>query len=252
MGGDCFVNDLGDCRFRTYQLACHLDRIGQLVDCPAQHGKRYLIRGPMSSLDREEFGAPSPSRRSEQSPSAPTKAPAETHGALTSPILVFPGGAREIGKGKDQLNTLQWGDRAGFARLAIEHNYPIVTAAVVGGDDMYKILTTSDGTWAQLNKKVSIWLGSDADLLLPLSRGIGPTLLPRPQRLYARFSRPIDTTRPKGTPHDEWLTKVRETAKTDLESNLAALLAIRATDPFRNLAPWAWRKAVMPHPAQDR
>lgn len=39
------------------------------------------------------------------------------------PILVFPGGAREIGKGKDQLNTLQWGDRAGFARLAIEHNY---------------------------------------------------------------------------------------------------------------------------------
>ncbi|PBA37994.1 hypothetical protein CKJ64_00235 [Mycobacterium avium] len=31
------------------------------------------------------------------------------------PILVFPGGAREIGKGKDQLNTLQWGDRAGFA-----------------------------------------------------------------------------------------------------------------------------------------
>lgn len=168
------------------------------------------------------------------------------------PILVFPGGAREIGKGKDQLNTLQWGDRAGFARLAMEHNYPIVTAAVVGGDDMYKILTTSDGTWAQLNKKVSIWLGSDADLLLPLSRGIGPTLLPRPQRLYARFSRPIDTTRPKGTPHDEWLTKVRETAKTDLESNLAALLAIRATDPFRNLAPWAWRKAVMPHPAQDR
>jgi 1-acyl-sn-glycerol-3-phosphate acyltransferase len=52
------------------------------------------------------------------------------------PILVFPGGVREIGKRKDQVNKLLWGERAGFARLAIEHNYPIVTAAVVGGDDV--------------------------------------------------------------------------------------------------------------------
>jgi 1-acyl-sn-glycerol-3-phosphate acyltransferase len=162
------------------------------------------------------------------------------------PILVFPGGTREIGKGKDQVNKLLWGNRAGFARLAIEHNYPIVTAAVVGGDDWYKILTSSDGTWAQINKKVSKWLGSDTEVTLPLARGIGPTLLPRPQRLYVRFSQAIDTTRPKGSPADEWLTTVRDTARTELESDLADLLAIRETDPFRNLAPWAWRSAVMP------
>jgi 1-acyl-sn-glycerol-3-phosphate acyltransferase len=162
------------------------------------------------------------------------------------PILVFPGGAREISKGKDELYTLLWGDRAGFARLAVEHNYPIVTAAVVGGDDVYKILTTRHGWWGRLNKAVASLSGARQDMTIQLMRGIGPTLLPRPQRLYARFSEPIDTTKPDGVSSEDWVAKVREMAKSSLEADLADLQRIRSTDPFRHLAPWAWRSAVMP------
>ncbi|WP_167099061.1 lysophospholipid acyltransferase family protein [Mycobacterium sp. DL592] len=162
------------------------------------------------------------------------------------PILVFPGGAREISKGKDELYTLLWGDRAGFARLAVENNYPIVTAAVVGGDDVYKILTSRHGWWGRLNKAVAELTGARQDMTIQLMRGIGPTLVPRPQRLYARFSQPIETTMPDGASEEDWVAKVRDMAKSSLEADLADLQKIRSTDPFRHLAPWAWPSAVMP------
>ena len=68
------------------------------------------------------------------------------------PILVFPGGGREISKASDQLYTLMWQRRNGFARLAVEHDYPIVPAALVGGDDVYHVLTSSDGRWARWSR----------------------------------------------------------------------------------------------------
>jgi 1-acyl-sn-glycerol-3-phosphate acyltransferase len=162
------------------------------------------------------------------------------------PILVFPGGAREISKGKDELYTLLWQDRAGFARLAVEHNYPIITAGVVGGDDVYKILTTRRGRWGRLACAAGQSLTGRSDMVTPLVRGLGPTLIPRPQRLYARFSAPIDTTAPKDIQLDQWVATVKSTVKADLEGALADLQKIRATDPFRHLSPWAWQKAAEP------
>jgi 1-acyl-sn-glycerol-3-phosphate acyltransferase len=166
--------------------------------------------------------------------------------AANEPILVFPGGAREFAKGKDERYNLLWAERDGFARLAVQHNYPIVTAPVVGGDDVYKILTTRHGPWARLNRWASQRLNGRADMTMPLMRGIGPTALPRPQRVYARFAPPIDTTRPKNIAAEKWVATVRATVKKALESDLTALQKIRADDPFRHLVPWAWRSAVMP------
>jgi hypothetical protein len=94
--------------------------------------------------------------------------------SANEPILVFPGGGREIAKARDELYTLLWGDRAGFARLAAEYVYPIVTAAVVGGDDVSAV-----------------------------------------------------------SPYPFAHSAIR-------------WHAIRAGDPFRNLAPWSWGAAVMP------
>jgi 1-acyl-sn-glycerol-3-phosphate acyltransferase len=173
------------------------------------------------------------------------------HGArelmdANEPILVFPGGSREVGKGKDELYTLLWGDRAGFARLAVENNYPIVPVALVGGDDVYKILTTRDGRWSRLTRLVSKRLNGRSDAVLPLVRGVGPTLVPRPQRMYLRFSAPIDTTRPKKVSTEKWVATIRGKVKADLESSLADLLRIRKTDPYRHLVPGAWRWAVTP------
>lgn len=162
------------------------------------------------------------------------------------PILVFPGGGREVGKGRDELYTLLWGDRAGFARLAVENNYPIVPVALVGGDDIYKILTTRHGPWGRLAKAVGQRLNGRSDATMPLVRGIGPTLLPRPQRMYLRFSPPVDTTQPDRVPAETWVAQIRDTVKAELESNLAELLRIRKTDPYRHMVPGTWRGAVTP------
>ena len=70
-------------------------------------------------------------------------------------ILVFPGGGREIAKFKGEEYTLRWEGRAGFARLSVENNYPIVPVGLVGGDDMYQSVTTREGRWGQLNQRLS-------------------------------------------------------------------------------------------------
>jgi 1-acyl-sn-glycerol-3-phosphate acyltransferase len=162
-------------------------------------------------------------------------------------ILVFPGGGREMPKFKGEEYTLRWDNRYGFARLAIEHGYPIVAAGLVGGDDVYTSITTRDSRWG----RISGWLGERLtgrpDMAMPLTRGIGPTLIPRPQRMYLRFGAPIDTNRPSSTSAEDWVTLVKDRAQAKLEDVLSGLQQVRDEDPYRELNPLAWRSAVMPH-----
>ncbi|MCV7421314.1 acyltransferase family protein [Mycobacterium yunnanensis] len=169
---------------------------------------------------------------------------------MGEPILVFPGGGREISKAKDQLYTLMWNGRNGFARIAAAHDYPIIPVALVGGDDAYHVLTTSDGRWARWSKPLVTRLTGTPDMAMPLMRGIGPTLIPRPQRTYLRFGTPIDTTKPSAVAAEEWTATVRERVKVALEGDITALLEVRARDPYRQLAPWARGAAVMPGPTR--
>jgi 1-acyl-sn-glycerol-3-phosphate acyltransferase len=62
-------------------------------------------------------------------------------------ILLFPGGGREIAKFKGEENTLRWQGRAGFARVSVENNYPIVPVALLGADEVYRSLITRNGQW---------------------------------------------------------------------------------------------------------
>lgn len=172
--------------------------------------------------------------------------------AADEPVLVFPGGGREMNKANDQLYTLLWHGRTGFARIASEYRYPIIPVALMGGDDVYRILTSSDGRWAQFSKPLTERLTGRSDMTLHLMRGIGPTLIPRPQRMYLRFGAPIDTTRPTDATVDDWAATVRDRVKEALESDLTALQDLRASDPYRRLAPWAWRSAVTPAQHDDR
>ena len=81
---------------------------------------------------------------------------------------------------------------------------------------------------------------------MPLVRGVGPTLIPRPQRMYLAFGQPISTTRPDRTSAVNWLDTVRENTRQSLEGILADLQAVRDHDPFRKLNPLAWPNAVQP------
>lgn len=161
-------------------------------------------------------------------------------------ILVFPGGGREIGKFKGEEYTLRWQGRAGFARLSVENGYPIVPAGLVGGDDVYRSWTARDGAYGKFSEALGRRLNGRSDMAMPLLRGIGPTLIPRPQRMYLRFGPPIDTSRPLGVGEQQWVEAVKDQTQRALEKILADLRALRATDPYRNLNPLAWRDATTP------
>lgn len=162
------------------------------------------------------------------------------------PILVFPGGGREIPKFKGEEYTLRWQGRAGFARLAVEHQYPIVPVGLVGGDDVYRSLSRRGGSWERFSAALTRRLAGPPDMVMPLQHGIGPTLIPRPQRMYLRFGAPIDSTKPARVSSEKWVATVREKTQRSLERILAELLDVRAEDPYRHLNPLAWRRAAAP------
>jgi 1-acyl-sn-glycerol-3-phosphate acyltransferase len=161
-------------------------------------------------------------------------------------VLVFPGGGREINKFKGEEYRLRWDGRSGFARVAIESSYPIVPVGLVGGDDVYRSIVGREGGWGRLSQSVAERLTGRGDMAMPLIRGIGPTLIPRPQRMYLGFGEPISTAKPARRSAAAWLEAVRETTKQSLEKNLAELQVVRATDPFHSLNPLARSKAVQP------
>jgi len=167
------------------------------------------------------------------------------------PILVFPGGGREIPKFKGEEHTLRWQGRSGFARLSVENDYPIVPVGLVGGDDVYQSLTTREGRWGRLSQDLTEKLSGRTDMAMPLMHGIGPTLIPRPQRMYLRFGAPIDTTKPARVSKEKWVATVKQNTQVSLERALAELLTIRNDDPYRELNPLAWRTATAP-PAEPK
>jgi 1-acyl-sn-glycerol-3-phosphate acyltransferase len=161
-------------------------------------------------------------------------------------ILVFPGGGREIAKFKGEENTLRWHGRAGFARVSVENDYPIVPVALVGADEVYRSLITRDGRWGRLSLGITEKLMGRRDMALPLLHGVGPTLIPRPQRMYLRFAAPIDTTKPARVSEQKWVEAVKRRTQESLEQAIADLLQIRSSDPYRELNPLAWRGATQP------
>lgn len=132
-------------------------------------------------------------------------------------VLVYPGGSREICKRKGEQNALVWKARTGFAAMAIEHGYPILPFASVGTDDAFSILLDGDEIMRSpvgwLLRKTGIahtWL-RDGDVIPPVVRGLGLSVVPRPERMYFAFGKPISTRKYKGQAGDsEVLWELRE------------------------------------------
>lgn len=164
-------------------------------------------------------------------------------------VLVFPGGGREMPKFKGEKYRLSWQGRAGFARVAIDGGYPIVPVGLVGSDDVFAPINERDGALGRLSQSLGKRLSGRSDMAMPLVRGIGPTLIPRPQRMYLEFGEPIDTTVPTGADPAQWVENIKDTTQRGLEQILADLQEVRAADPFRNLNPLTWSKAAQPQRA---
>ena len=142
-------------------------------------------------------------------------------------VLVFPGGAREVNKRKGEKYQLLWKERLGFARLAIEHSYPIVPFAAVGAEEMLEIVADVEhpiyGRFAEMVQNMT------GVPLPPLVRGLGPTPIPRPQQLHFWFGEPIRTRRWSGLQEDVKAQRaVRDRVKTAVESGIEFLQTERA------------------------
>jgi hypothetical protein len=61
-------------------------------------------------------------------------------------------------------------------------------------DDTWDVVVDSAGLLYAPVRALAVRLDVDRDLLWPLLRGLGPTPLPRPQRIYGRISTPIDAS----------------------------------------------------------
>jgi len=151
-------------------------------------------------------------------------------------ILVFPGGGREVFKRKGEKYRLIWKNRIGFARLAIEHGYPIVPFAAVGAEECFDILVDGDELLRTPLRGAIERLSPRPDVIPPLVRGIGLSPLPRPERFYFRFSKPIATRSLAGRRDDEAAClALRRKVSTAIERSIAFLLAARERDPDRSL-----------------
>lgn len=153
-------------------------------------------------------------------------------------VLVFPGGAREVYKRRGQQYRLLWGDRAGFARMAIEAGCPIVPFAAVGAEDRFHVVLDMDSRVARPARELVRRVAHRDDVGTLLVRGSGPMGLPGTGRLYFTFGGPIPTTRWAGRADDpEALRECRNAAKSAVERGIAELLALREHDPGQRLLP---------------
>lgn len=153
-------------------------------------------------------------------------------------VLVFPGGGREVMRRKGESYQLIWKRRTGFARMAIEHGYDIIPFGSLGPDEALDILIDANDVvqsraWQWLKGKVPLdEMTRGGDMIPPLVKGIGPTLLPRPQRFYFGFGPRISTA---GKASDaEALWALREEVAAGIHTQLDRLREFRSVDKSAN------------------
>jgi 1-acyl-sn-glycerol-3-phosphate acyltransferase len=156
-------------------------------------------------------------------------------------VLVYPGGAREVAKRKGEAYRLLWKKRVGFAKMALAHDVTIVPFAALGVEDAWDIVL--DGDELLRTRPGQLWarLGLPTDFVPPVAVGLGPTPLPRPERLYFRFGAPIPPSTFAHLPEEEAAWELREATRAAIEAELATLTKVREADPQRSLAPRAAR-----------
>lgn len=159
-------------------------------------------------------------------------------------VMVFPGGAREVSKRKGEQYQLTWKRRTGFCSMAIKYGYNIVPFAAVGPDDMYDILLDAEDIIrspvgklmkrAGLLKKNGLLRGGD--IIMPVTRGLGPTMLPRPEKFYFSIGDEIDVAPYQGKEDDEdALFDLRDQVAFAIQDQISELLTVREQDKSKGM-----------------
>ena len=151
-------------------------------------------------------------------------------------LLLFPGGAYESVKPKSKLYELQWKERYGFVKLAATHGYTIMPFGLIGPDEFYGHLMEGQELPDTALGKLLTHLGVlnnniRSDMVPPIPIGSLGTALPKPQRCYLGFGKPINLSRHKGkTLSKKTVQAVRAQAAQAIENQLTQLLIKRERD----------------------
>ena len=113
-------------------------------------------------------------------------------------LLLSPGGMRESLRPSHKKYQVDWRDRLGFVRLAIETQSPVILAACPAADDIFTLY----------ENPVTKWIYKNLKLPFAVLRGIGPTVVPRPVKLVHHLSEPFYPPKLKKNEVDE--SDVRE------------------------------------------
>lgn len=138
-------------------------------------------------------------------------------------ILVYPGGAREVAKRRGEKYKLLWGNRVGFAKMALEHDAIIVPFATVGGEEMWDIVVDA-------NDLLASPIGPIVDKLVPRKDFIAPLVKPAkggPVKMYFRFEPAIRMREFRSLAEDDRPKAVAARTKAAVESALETLFARR-------------------------
>jgi 1-acyl-sn-glycerol-3-phosphate acyltransferase len=153
-------------------------------------------------------------------------------------VLVFPGGGREVARHRGDHYPLVWRERIGFARLALEFGYPVVPFSMIGVDDMWDVVVDADDALYAPARALARRLDVDPELLFPVVRGLGPTPLPRPQRIYGRLAEQIDARQFGSSWNDDAAARaLRDEVKRAVRRGIESLRDERKRDPARKLGP---------------
>lgn len=161
-------------------------------------------------------------------------------------IMVYPGGGREVLKRKGEKYTLIWKQRYGFARMALEHDYTIIPFAAVGAEECYNILYDADQLLASHVGKLIKAVGIADKFIPPVLHGIGPTLIPKPQRMYFKFGQPIDAKAFQTEQKNNDAQQLRHATAQQIEKMLVELFDYRHTDPDNTLQKRLMKKISTP------
>lgn len=149
-------------------------------------------------------------------------------------ILVYPGGAREVVKGRNKNYQLQWENRLGFVKMAAEAGYSITPFCSVGADDAFDVVLDGKDILESRLGKLMQRLAPEGmnireDLMVPIPRGIGLTSIPRPEKFYFAFGKPIETAGNEANAADpKYLTRTQKKTAASIEKLLGETLLHRA------------------------
>lgn len=143
-------------------------------------------------------------------------------------VLVYPGGDREVHRPSWRANTIDFGGRTGYVRLALDAGVPIVPVVAIGGQETALFLTQGEGLAKLLRLDKALRLKVlPISIAPPWGLNVGDFLghVPLPSKIVVEVLPPIDPRAEFGADPD--VDEVHEHVMRLMQDTLDALASER-------------------------